>query len=173
MLGLAWMWWAALSKKSLLTISPNAAPKASPAMTQTTNTQETIALPAKIDREHLEASARDPFAFILPPAPKLPASKKLPPAPVMAVAPPVLQAAPAPSPPPLNWRCLGQATRPDGERIIYASLGDTPMLLTKGASLPNGYQVTSIEPKLVNLIYTPLNFSAQFTLPEPPQYEIR
>jgi hypothetical protein len=137
------------------------------------NAQELIALPSKIEREPLEASSRDPFALFTPPAPKQPVPKKVPPPPVMAAAPPVPQAVAAPSPPPLNLRFLGQAATPDGERLIYAALGDTPVLLSKGANLPNGYQVTSIEPRLVNLIYTPLNFSAQLALPEPPRYEIR
>lgn len=125
-LGLAWMWWAALSKKSVLSASAGAAPRVAGASVSSANTLDIIALPSKIEREPLEASSRDPFALFLPPAPKLTAPKKAPPPPVIAAAPPAPQAVAAPSPPPLNLRSLGQATTPDGERLIYAALGDTP-----------------------------------------------
>lgn len=175
-LSLAWMWWSALGKKSVQTGTPSTLQKTSDVAAKTLITQEATTLPAKIERESLEASSRDPFSTVLLPAPKLAEPKKAPSQPIALASipqPSPPQAVAAPSPPPLNLRFLGQATAPDGERMIYAALGDTPVLLTKGVSLSNGYQVTSIEPKLVNLLYTPLNFSAQLALPEPPRYEIR
>ncbi|MFM9880357.1 MAG: hypothetical protein ACKVOO_08115 [Burkholderiaceae bacterium] len=170
--GLALMWWAALSKKSIPPAPGGAAQRMTGGLAAGANVQEQIALPSQIERQPLEASNRDPFAVYLPPQPKPPAPKKAPPPMLTAVSPPP-QAVAAPSPPPLNLRFLGQATTPEGERLIYAALGDTPVLLSKGANLPNGYQVTSIEPRFVTLMFTPLNFLAQLALPEPPRYEIR
>ncbi len=168
--GLAWMWWAALSKKSVPRASGDAAQRMASGLAASANVQAQIALPSQIERQPLEASNRDPFVMYLPPQPKPPAPKKAPPPILTAVS---SQAVAAPSPPPLNLRFLGQATTPDGERLIYAALGDLPVLLSKGTNLPNGYQVTSIEPRSVTLMFTPLNSLAQLALPEPPRYEIR
>lgn len=173
-IGLAWMWWSAMSNKPVLTTSAIAMQIAPPAASRVLSLQEQFVLPTRIERESLKVSNRDPFALLIPPVPNLPQPKKALLQTINSASlPPFPLASAAPSPPPLNLRFVGQATTPDGERLIYAAIGDASVLLAKGISLPNGYQVISIEPKVVNLVYTPLNFSAQLILPESPRYEIR
>lgn len=169
---LAVMWWLALSNKA-----PAPSPSAQGARptapgTPSASVVEPTSLPSQLERPQLEAANRDPFTPFVPPAPK-PVVAKKPPLPVLVAAPLVPQAVAAPSPPPLNLRFVGQAWLPSGERMIFASLGETPVELKVGARLPNGYQVTRIEDKAVLLTYAPLNFTAQMALPEPPRYEIR
>ncbi len=170
-MGIAWMWWNALSKNK----APSARTAQAAASARNTNLAEPqaiITLPTNIQREALENAQRDPFAILVPPPPKAVAIKKpAPPAMPVPVPPPFAVA--APSPPPLNLRFMGQATSPDGERMVYAQLGQETVLLAKGMQLSNGYQVVSIEAKWVNLLFAPLNYSAQLVLPDPPKYEIR
>lgn len=105
---------------------------------------------------------RDPFAALAPPAP------------VVAIKKPAPEAAPpAPAPPPLNLRFTGRMTAPDGSQIIFVAFGETPMSLSLGQTLPNGYKVHAIHERAVELNYLPLNFTARLDLPDPPRYEIR
>lgn len=119
-------------------------------------------LPAELERPALEPANRDPFAALAPPPPTVVIQKQVP------VAPP-----PAPSPPPLNLRFTGRMTAPDGSQVIFVAFGDTPMSLSLGQTLPNGYRVHAIHERNVELHYQPLNFTARLDLPEPPRYEIR
>ena len=64
-------------------------------------------------------------------------------------------------------------TRPDGAQTIYASFGETPVVLTTAQVLPNGYRVVAIKDRVVEFTYPPLNTSAKLDLLEPPRYEIR
>jgi hypothetical protein len=118
-------------------------------------------LPMQLDRPMLEQASRDPFAALLPPAP------------VQLVKKPPVVAPSVPTPPPLNLRFTGKMTAPDGSQLIFVTYGDTPMSLSLGQTLPNGYKVLAINERAVELNYQPLNFTARLDLPDPPRYEIR
>lgn len=119
-------------------------------------------LPAELERPVLEAAGRDPFALLAPPV-----IAPLPQKPVRVEAPP------PPSPPPLNLRFTGKMTAPDGSQVIFVALGETPLSLTVGQTLPNGYKVNAINDRTVELSYLPMNFTTRFDLPAPPLHEIR
>lgn len=121
-----------------------------------------LSLPVQLERRALEPASRDPFAALAPPASVVALKKPAP-----AAAPP------APSPPPLNLRFTGKMTAPDGSQIIFVAFGETPMSLSLGQTLPNGYKVHAIHERAVELNYLPLNFTARLDLPDPPRYEIR
>jgi hypothetical protein len=172
LVALGLMWWTALSKKAAPATSSTPSKVSAASVLPLASDASFTNLPANIERPQLEAANRDPFIAFAPPAPK-PTPPKKPPAPAVVALAPAPQAVAAPSPPPLNLRFIGQALLPSGERMIYAALGETPVELKVGANLPNGYQVTRIDDKVVSLHYPPLNHSAQMVLPEPPRYEIR
>lgn len=185
-IALAMMWWWALAKKTPPSRSvnaptpPAAAQKAdvqwATMQTEIGRQQETVSgQPSSIDRTFLESAARDPFTAYQPPLPPAPKPQKMLKPVLVQVTPaiPLPQAAPAPTPPSMNLRYVGQMTAPDGNRLIYASLGNDMLTLTPGASLPNGYHVTKIEPRQVILTYAPLSFNTTLLIPEPPRYEIR
>jgi hypothetical protein len=118
-------------------------------------------LPAVLERPALDAASRDPFAIVAAPAPVVIAPK------------PVQVAPPPPSPPPLNLQFTGRMVAPDGSQVIFAAMGDTPLTLSVGQTLPNGYRVNAIHERSVELSYLPMNFTTRLDLPAPPTYEIR
>lgn len=128
-----------------------------------------ITLPQQLERDKLEPAARDPFMYVAPPAP--PPPKKLPPAPPLPPAP--VMAAPAPTAPPLDLRYAGRMTGPDGTLMVFVTYAESPITLSVGQSLPNGYRVDRISDRLVELSYPALGTTARLDLPEPPKYEIR
>lgn len=121
-----------------------------------------LPLPTHLERPMLEPAGRNPFEAIAVPVPVPAVIKKAP-----------VAAPPAPSAPPLNLRFTGKMTTPDGRQIVFVAFGETPMSLSLGQTLPNGYKVQAIHERSVELNYLPLNFTARLDLPEPPQYEIR
>ena len=132
---------------------------------------DTKKLAQGLDRENLEPATRDPFVLEVPPAMAARAIKPV-------AAPPMVQlAAPVPPPPPLapalNLRFVGRMTGPEGVQSIYASIGETPVTLSVGQSLSNGYRVDAIKERVVELSYPPLNTTTKLDLPEAPAYEIR
>jgi hypothetical protein len=177
LLGLGGMWWSAFNKKAAAA-SDTPANAAKPlrrdqqaAELAGSMVAADAALPTRIERETLEPAARDPFTAYALPASKQPTPQIVAQAPVVTVPPPV--AAAAPSPPPLNLRFLGQMIMPSGERMIYVAFGESELMLMQGQTLPNGYQVTSINARQVNLTYAPLAYTTQLSLPEAPRYEVR
>lgn len=118
-------------------------------------------LPAILERSVLQTASRDPFAAVAPPAPVITAAK------------PVQTAPPQPSPPPLNLQFSGRMTSPDGSQMIFVSTGDSSLSLSVGQTLPNGYTVSAIHDRAVELSYQPMNFNTRLELPAPPTYEIR
>ena len=136
------------------------------------------AVPQQLKRNRLEAAARDPFsleAATVAPAPQKPASATSAPASQRAPPPlpPPVMAAPVPSPPQLNLRFMGRMTNPDGQQVIFATLAESPVTLSVGQELANGYRVDSITDRAVQLSYPVLGTTARLDLPEPPKYEIR
>lgn len=119
-------------------------------------------IPGEIQRPPLELASRDPFLALAPP-------------PVKVVAPPPMKAAPPPppTPPALNLRFSGRMTNPDGSQTVFVDLGNSPVTLVVGQTLSNGYKVTAITEKAVELSYAPMNFTTRFDLPAIPKYEIR
>jgi hypothetical protein len=135
--------------------------------------RDTEGLPEQLERDTLEAAKRDPFSVVAPP-PVTSAPQKLPPAPPPIVPVPApAMAAPVPMAPPLNLRFMGRMTSPDGQHMIFASLAESPVTLSVGQELPNGYRVDSITDRIVQLSYPALGTTARLDLPEPPRYEIR
>jgi hypothetical protein len=118
-------------------------------------------LPATLERPALDAASRDPFALVAPPAPAVTVPK------------PVQAAPPPPSPPPLNLQYAGRMTAPDGSQVVFVAVGDTTLSLSVGQTLPNGYKVTAIHDRALELSYLPMNFDTRFDFPAPPTYEIR
>lgn len=180
LLGLSWLWWNTLSKtKDSSELKPTLVSHPRPTII---DLQASIALPTSVSRPSLEISDRDPFAgslrVLVPPITlkkSVPLRPQVVEAPVprgfMTASQPLT--APAPSPPALNLRFIGQSISPEDERLVYAQLGQETVLLTKGAKLTNGYQVVDVQPKRVILLYAPLNYTTQLMLPDPPKYEIR
>jgi hypothetical protein len=82
-------------------------------------------------------------------------------------------ATPVPTAPVLDLRFAGRMTAPDGGLLVFATLGDLPITLFVGQSLPNGYRVDRISERVVELSYPALGTTARLDLPEPPKYEIR
>jgi hypothetical protein len=78
-----------------------------------------------------------------------------------------------PTPPAVNLTFAGRMSAPDGSQVIYVAYGDTPLAISVGQTLPNGYRVDAITARAVELSYAPLNTTARFDLPAPPNYEIR
>jgi hypothetical protein len=99
------------------------------------------------------------------------------PAPQPQVQTVVANPAPAPrapeGPPPLNVRFEGRITSTTGAHLVYASYGDTGLVLTSGQALPNGYIVKSVGDQAVEFTYPPLGTTARLPLPPAPTQEIR
>ena len=121
----------------------------------------------QLNRPMLELSEVDPFA----PAPKPIDRVKPALPPPMTVA--VIAEPPPPEPPPLNLLYAGRMTTPDGSFVVYATMGDTSMALTPGLDLPNGYRVTKITARAVELSYPALNRTTRLEIPPAQKYETR
>lgn len=133
-----------------------------PTVVSSAASSQTRALPAQLERPLLVPADRNPFAATVVPLPAVAAPKKIP-----AATPP------APSAPALNLKFTGKMTAPDGTQLVFVAFGETPMSLSPGQVLPNGYKVLAINDRSIELNYLPLNFSTRFDLPEPPRHEIR
>jgi hypothetical protein len=168
----ALLWWqyrASPAANANATAASVQAPSATPAGLQASALQ----LPSALERYTLEPAGRDPFTYVLPPAP--PAPKKPPPTPIpmpMPVQAPVM-AAPVPTAPSLDLQYAGRMTTPDGVLMVFATYGQEAITLAVGQSLPNGYRVDRISDRVVELSYPALGTTARLDLPEPPKYEIR
>jgi len=87
----------------------------------------------------------DPFIGVVPPPPPAP--------------PPVTQPvviAPPPAPPVQDYRFLGRITGPDGTEQILLSRGDSPVAVSVGTTLDNGYVVESISADTLVLVFPSL-----------------
>jgi hypothetical protein len=132
-------------------------------------------LPLQIERDKLEPASRDPFSLVIQVMASTPQKQVTKTVTIAAPTPmpaPVI-AMPVPTPPQLNLRFTGRMTTPDGQQLIFATLAETPITLSVGQTLSNGYKVDGITDKSVQLSYPPLGTTAQLVLPEPPKYEIR
>ncbi len=125
-------------------------------------------LPERLNRPTLELADKDPFIRALRPPVAAPAN-------VVVAAPPAqpLAAARPPEALALNLRFAGRVTEPDGAKRVYASLGETLLVLAPGQTLPNGFQVDTIEPNAVLLRHAGTGATARLDLPPPPAFEIR
>ena len=166
--------WSALDKPKLLdrVVAPTRSPQPKLVNLDATSQTATFAMVGNLERAPIDQMTRDPFVetpvITIKSAPK-PASPQL----VVATLPvPPLTIAP-PQPPALNLRFMGRMTAPDGVQSVYASLGDTPITLSVGQSLPNGYRVDAIKERVVEFSYLPLDTKAILDLPDTPKYEIR
>jgi len=136
--------------------------RAIPTVVASAASSQRLALPAQLERPLLVPADRNPFAATVVPLPIIAAPKK-----ITATTPP------APSAPALNLKFTGKMTAPDGTQLVFVAFGETPMSLSPGQILPNGYKVLAINDRSIELNYLPLNFSTRFDLPEPPRHEIR
>jgi hypothetical protein len=166
--------WFVLPGKSTTASAPlenttSSTPIASTSNLPTKTEPGTATLPQQLERDKLEPATRDPFMVVAPPPPA--PAKKLPPAPPPPPAP--VMAAPAPTAPPLDLRYAGRMTGPDGTLMVFVTYAESPITLSIGQSLPNGYRVDRISDRLVELSYPALGTTARLDLPEPPKYEIR
>lgn len=118
-------------------------------------------------RTLLQPARRDPFLIPTPPPP--------PPAPVAYVAPPPVLAAPVmPSQPPLSLAFTGGMVAPDGRVVVLAQWGDgTPVTLSQGKVLANGYRVERMSTSLVELLNPQTQAVVQLPLPPAPRFETR
>lgn len=131
-------------------------------------------LPTELERilisTDFSVPKRNPFIAVTP-APQI--VKKV----VVAPAPPPqpsIQAQPQPPVmPPLNLKFVGRVTEPNGNRVVFASLNETPVSLNVGQTLPNGFRVDAIKDEAVELTYTLLGTTTRFDLPKPPTFDIR
>jgi hypothetical protein len=122
-----------------------------------------------VERPRLSGAKRDPFMLTLPTVSRKPA-----PAPVVVTPPPSPPVAQTlPRAPELDLYYAGQMTTPSGERRVFALQQNQLLQLSVGMTLPNGYQVDSIESQVVNLTYLSLGHKAQLPLPARPQFETR
>ncbi len=119
--------------------------------------------PASLDRVGLEATDRDPFAFL-----PVQVQSSKPVMPIRTEPPP-----PPPSPPALNLKYAGRMTAPDGKQLVFVMVGDNATELSVGQVLSNGYMIKAISEHAVDLNYPPMNFSVRFDLPAAPKYETR
>jgi hypothetical protein len=169
-LGLGWLNWhtsmdpgvvnAVVRSTAPLTPKDTASFPASP------TTISLNALPRQQDRPLLEIGEVDPFVAEIPkPVQRV---KAPPPPPVIAIVAP-----PPPEPPPLNLLYAGRMTTPEGNSIVYASMGETSIVLIPGLDLPNGYKVTKITERVVEFSYPALNRTARLDIPAPQEYETR
>ena len=122
------------------------------------------------ERPVLEVGEQDPFApeVSRPVNQVKPAPPPLP-LPVLAIAAPPS----VPELPPLNLIYSGRMTTPEGNTLVYATLSDEPIALMPGTELANGYRVTKITERTVELIYPPLDRAARLDLPATQKYETR
>jgi hypothetical protein len=134
-------------------------PKVGRPFALTRNTQALLPM-----RASLAPPARDPFNASENPPQNPPQPHTTSAAPVQ----PVQEAPPA-----LNLRFDGRMISPSGIPMIFASFGDTPIVLSVGRGLPNGYVVKSITDRVVEFDYPPLGTSARLDLPPEPRAGIR
>lgn len=137
-------------------------------------------LPARLERFALEPASGDPFTqpqavAVPPPAKRIAAPAPLPQPVLQPVTQQLAPTPPAQTPlaPPLGLTYIGRMTSPDGNQLVFATMGDASVTLSPGLLLPNGYQVTSITERAVQLLYPPLRVTAQLDLPALPRHEIR
>lgn len=141
--------WAAAVPAAL---APEAATRPSPARAQGP-------LPSVWPLQALEPAKRDLFAPVLPPPPPAPKPLKVVSAPPRPVEPP------APMAPPMNYRYFGQMRKPDGSLIVYLSRGNTPIQVSVGERLDDGYVVESVSEEEIQLVYPPLGVKAAVNIP--------
>jgi hypothetical protein len=94
---------------------------------------------------------------------------------VAYVAPPPVLAAPVmPSQPPLSLTFTGRMVAPDGQVVVLALWGDgTPVTLSQGKVLANGYSVERMSANLVELLNPQTQVVVQLPLPPAPRFETR
>jgi hypothetical protein len=123
-------------------------------------------------RPALEGATWDPFAAQTPaqaPGPAVAASLSPKPAP-SAPSPTIVVEAAAPA---LNLRFTGRMAGPDGKEVIFATAGESVVMLTQGKNLLNGYEVLEISATSVELRHALTNTRARLDLPVAPRYQIR
>ncbi|HEX6705223.1 MAG TPA: hypothetical protein VF169_10720 [Albitalea sp.] len=116
-------------------------------------------LPTQLDPPQIEASRRDVFLPVDPPAP--------PPPKVVAPPPPPPAPPPAPAAPAMNWRYMGAMVTPDGERLVMLARGDSSVLIQVGTRLEEGYVVEAIGSDAVRLVYPSLGTVVDLPIPPP------
>lgn len=126
-------------------------------------------LPARIASLQVEPAKRDIFMpVVLPPPVAAPVSAPAVPPVVAARAAP--SAAPATPPPPVaptvTYRYLGSMTTPDGERIVLLARGETPVPVTAGTRLDEGYVVEAVSEEAVRLVYPALGSVVLVQIPQ-------
>jgi hypothetical protein len=113
----------------------------------------------------LAPAAGDPFTVAAP----TPAVSTLTPPPGP---PPLPEAAPAPTAPPLAHRFFGRIVGPDGQLITLLTRTGEPVAVSEGVSLDDGYVVESVGAEAVRLVYPPLGTVVELPLPALPS-EVR
>lgn len=136
---------AAMTTKSPSQAARAAAPEA-PAMR----------LPQRLSTLALDKASFDPFVGVQPLAPP-------PPGPF--VGPVYVAPTPAPTPPTLNYRYLGQMTDPSGKKLHYLVKADKDVPIAVGTRLDEGYVVEAITAAAIHLHHPQLDVRAEIHVP--------
>jgi hypothetical protein len=114
----------------------------------------------------IEAAGADPFER---PPRALPAAGAAPVLPVPQPSPAVAAASTdvQPAAPAVSHRYYGRVKGPTGDELTMLARGDSPVLITLGTTLDDGYVVEAIGPETIRLVYPATATAVDLPIPPP------